>query len=82
MRFTVFNQYAKGLVHHDQKRGELQHTLERLKWSLWHGTLSKALGKIDDTELLIDNVEEAYPKFKQLAKAMEELRTYVRREAW
>jgi hypothetical protein len=78
MRLTVFNQYAKGLMHHDQQLGEeIQEKLERLKWSLWHGNLYKALYKIDDIESLIYNCEEAYPKFKQLAKAMEEFRTYI-----
>ncbi len=78
MRLTVLNQYAKGLVHHDQQLGEeIQEKLERLKWSLWHGNLYKALYKIDAIESLIYNCEEAYPKFKQLAKAVEEFRTYI-----
>jgi hypothetical protein len=83
MRLTVLKHYAKGLVHHDQELGEeIQHTLERLKWSLWHGTLSKALQKIDDIESrmlegLIYNFEDTYPKFKPLAKAVEEFRTYI-----
>lgn len=33
--------------------------------------------KIDDIESLIYNFEEEYPKFKQLAKAVEEFRIYI-----
>jgi hypothetical protein len=78
MRLTVLDQYAKGLVHCDAKLGEeIRHKLERLKWSLWHGNVYKALGKIDDIESLIYNFEESYPKFKQLAKVMEEFRIYI-----
>jgi hypothetical protein len=78
MRLTVLDQYAKGLVHHDQQLGEeIRDKLERLKWALWHGNLYKALYKIDDIESLIYNFEETYPKFKPLRKAVEEFRTYI-----
>jgi hypothetical protein len=78
MRLTVLDQYAKGLVHCDQTLGEqMREKIERLKWSLWHGNLYKALYKIDDIESLIYNFEETYPKFKSLAKAVEEFRTYI-----
>jgi hypothetical protein len=56
---------------------EIRQKIERLKWSLWHGNLYKARYKIDDLELLIYNIEETYPKFKQLRKAVEEFCTYV-----
>ena len=80
MRLTVLGQYAKGLVHHDQHLGEeIQDKLERLKWSLWHGNLYKALHKIEDIDALIYNFEATYPKFKQLVKAVEEFRTYIDR---
>jgi hypothetical protein len=52
-----------------------------LKWSLWNGSLYKALYKIDDIESLIYNLEETYPKFKQLEKAVDEFRTYIRNNA-
>jgi hypothetical protein len=78
MRLTILDQYAKGLVHHDRELGEeVRHKLERLKWALWHGNVYKALYKIEDIESLIYNVEETYPKFKPLAKAVEEFRTYI-----
>jgi len=51
MKLTVLDQYGKGLVHCDAVLGEeIREKLERLKWSLWHGNLSKALYKIDDIE--------------------------------
>src|SRR5262245_28212791 len=66
------------LVHCDGVLGEeIREKIERLKWSLWHGNLYKALDKIDGLESLIDNFEETYPKFKQLLKAMEEFRTSI-----
>ena len=78
MKLTVLDQYGKGLVHCDPVLGEeIREKIERLKWSLWHGNLYKALYKIDDIESLIYNFEETYPKFKQLLKAVEEFRTYI-----
>src|SRR5438132_10938372 len=78
MKLTVLDQYAKGLVHCDAVLGEeIREKLERLKWSLWHGNLYKALYKIDNLESLIYNFEDTYPKFKQLLKAVEEFRTYI-----
>ena len=76
MRLTVLDQYGKGLVHCDAGLGaEIREKIERLKWSLWHGNLYKALYKIDDLESLIYNFEETYAKFKQLLKAVGEFRT-------
>ncbi len=46
-------------------------------WSLWYGNLYKLLGKIEDIDALIYNFEHTYPKFKPLAKAVEEFRTYI-----
>ena len=65
-------------MHDDQVLGEqIRDKIARLKWSLWHGNVYKALRKIDDIESLIDNFEESYPKFKQLVKAVDEFRTYI-----
>jgi hypothetical protein len=82
MKLTVLDQYAKGLVHCDQVLGEkIRQQIERLKWSLWHGNLYKALDKIEDIESLLYNFEETYPKFKPLLKAVEEFRTYIENNA-
>jgi hypothetical protein len=55
--------------------------IDRLKGSLWHGNVYKALYKIEDIEALIYNFEETYPKFKQLVKAVEEFHPYIRNNA-
>src|SRR6266436_6006462 len=48
MRLTVLDQYGTGLVHCDAVVGkEIQEKIARLKWSLWHGQVDKALGTID-----------------------------------
>src|SRR5262245_35986845 len=78
MKLTVLDQYARGLVPCDQMLSEqIRDKIERLKWSLWHGNLSKAFYKIDDLESLLYNFEETYPKLGQLLKAVEEFRTYI-----
>jgi hypothetical protein len=78
MRLTVLDQYGKGLVHCDAVLGkELQEKIKRLKWSLWHGQVDKALGKIDDLASSIALFQETYARFSQLVKALSELRTYI-----
>ena len=78
MKLTVWGQFGKGLVQCEVVLGEqIRDQIERLKWSLWHGNLYKALYKIEDIESLIYNFEETYPKFKPLLKAVEEFRTYI-----
>ena len=51
--------------------------IERLKWSLWHGQVDKALSKIDDLETSIEPFSETYARFPRLVKALSELRTYI-----
>jgi hypothetical protein len=56
---------------------EIGNKIERLKWSLWHGQVNKALGKIDDLETSIEPFSETYARFPRLVKALSELRTYI-----
>jgi hypothetical protein len=78
MKLTVLGQFGKGLVHCDAVLGEaIRDQIERLKWSLWHGQVDKALGKIDDLESAIEPFSETYARFNQLVKALAELRTYL-----
>ena len=78
MRLTVLDQYGKGLVHCDAVLGkEIREKIERLKWSLWHGQVDKALGKIDDLASSLALFKETYAKFNQVVKALSELRTYI-----
>jgi hypothetical protein len=78
MKLTVLGQYGKGLVQCEAVLGEqIQDQIERLKWSLWHGQVDKALGKIDVLETSIEPFSETYARFVQLVKALSALRTYI-----
>jgi len=78
MKLTVLGQYGKGLVQCEAVLGEaIRNQIERLKWSLWHGQVDKALGKIDDLEISIEPFHETYARFSRLVKALSELRTYI-----
>jgi len=78
MKLTVLGQYGKGLVLCETVLGEqIQDQIERLKWSLWHGQVDKALGKIDDLETSMAPFSETYARFPQLVKALSKLRTYI-----
>jgi hypothetical protein len=78
MKLTVLSQYGKGLVQCEAVLGEQkQDQIERLKWSLWHGQVDKALSKIDDLETSIEPFSESYARFPRLVKALSELRTYI-----
>src|SRR5215471_16432994 len=78
MKLTVLGQFGKGLVQCDAVLGEaIRDQIERLKWSLWHGQVDKALGKIDDLETSIEPFSETYARFPQLVKALSALRTYI-----
>jgi len=78
MRLTVLAQYGKGLVQCEAGLGEaIRDKIERLKWSLWHGQVDKALGKIDDLESAIAPFSETYARFPKLVKALSALRTYI-----
>src|SRR4029450_4476334 len=55
MKFTVLGQYGSGLVGGEAVLGEqIRDQIERLKWSLWHGHVDQALGKMDDVERSIE----------------------------
>ena len=54
----------------------IQDQIERLKWSLRHGQVDKALGKIDELESSIESFRETYARFPKLVKALSALRTY------
>jgi len=76
MKLTVLGQYGKGLVRCEAVLGEaICDQIERLKWSLWHGQVDKALGKIDDLETAIAPLNQTYAWFPRLVKALSELRT-------
>jgi hypothetical protein len=81
MKLTVLGQYGKGLVQCETALGEaICDQIERLKWSLWHGQVDKALGKIDELETSIEPFNETYARFPRLVKASSALRTYIVQE--
>src|SRR5205823_7246735 len=78
IKLTVLGQFGKGLVHCEAVLGEeIGNQIERLKWSLWHGQVDKALRKIDDLETSIEPFSETYARFPRLVKALSELGTYI-----
>ncbi len=78
MRITVLNQFAKGLIHSDQKVGhELEKHLESTKWYLWHGNVEKALDRIEDCYFISIDDEIKYRNKKKLIKHLEEFQTYI-----
>ena len=78
MKLTVLGQFGKSLVHCEAVLGEaIGNQIERLKWSLWHGQVDKALSKIDDLETSIAPFSETYARFPRLVKALSELRTSI-----
>jgi hypothetical protein len=78
MRVTVLNQFAKGLIHSDEKSGkELEKHLESTKWYLWHGNVKKALECIEDCYFTVIDDEIKYRNKKKLIKYVEEFQTYI-----
>jgi hypothetical protein len=79
MKLTVLRQYGKGLVLCEPVLGEaICDQIERLKWSLWHGQVDKALVKIDGLESSIELFSETYARYAGLVKTLSELRTYIK----
>src|SRR5215510_2685359 len=78
MKLTALEQYGKGLVQCEIALGEkIREKITRLKWSLWHGQVDKALGKIDDLASAIAPFNGTYARFNHLVKALSALRTYI-----
>ena len=78
MKLTGLGQYGKGLVPcHPVLGQEICDQIERLKWSLWHGQVDKALSKLNDLESAIEPFNATYARFPQLVKALSALRTYI-----
>jgi hypothetical protein len=77
MKLTVLGQYGKGLVQCEAELGEaICDQIERLKWSLWHGQVDKALGKMNDLQTSVEPFHQTYARYPQLVKALSELHTY------
>lgn len=87
MRITVMTQIAKGIIQEDVEAGisseSIQEKLKRLKWSLWHGNVFKALSKIedliDDAYVLTSDDYDREPNIEaeKLCSHLEEFQTYI-----
>lgn len=54
MRFTVLNQFAKGLLKSDHAVGQtLQGSATSAKWHLWHGSVESALERLDERYVVL-----------------------------
>ena len=88
MRLTVMQQTAKGLpltIQDEEEtytlRDPVIRSLERLKWSLWHGNVYKAFQKITDLAMDLDMAVTTTGDgtARKLLKAVEEFYTYIER---
>jgi hypothetical protein len=88
MRLTIMQQTAKGLpltIQDEEEtyplRDPVVRTLERLKWSLWHGHVDKAFQKIADLEMDLDVAVATTGDGtgRKLLRAVEEFHTYIER---
>jgi len=78
MRFTVLNQFAKGLVHANPEEGkEVIKNLESAKWYLWHGNVDQALERLEDCYMICDDEAIKYKNQKKMVKHLEEMTTYI-----
>jgi hypothetical protein len=79
MRITVLRQQIKELIvitpDHDleQPDGEL----ERLKWYLWHGNVFQPLQEIAHVQWELEDLDEAVPVSRKLAKNVAEFHSYI-----
>ncbi|WP_419901144.1 ISKra4 family transposase [Kiloniella sp.] len=68
MRFTVLNQFAKGMKKSDPKDGAMIFKdLESAKWYLWHGNVQESLEKIGECCDVCYDDELHYENRKKLA---------------
>lgn len=78
MRFTVLNQFAKGLVKSDSEEGkEVLKNLESAKWYLWHGNVKKSLERLEDCYMTCDDEEIKYNNQKKMVQHLGDMSTYI-----
>lgn len=78
MRLTVMRQVAKGLRSTDgpTTAKDVDRQLERIKWSLWHGHVFRALQTVEHLEIDLESFEETREQ-KKLLRALRELEQYL-----
>jgi hypothetical protein len=82
MRLTVMQQTAKGLpqtIHDEEEtytlRDPVVRSLERLKWSLWHGTARKLLKAVEEFHAYIDRNRAFIPNYGERYRYEERIST-------
>lgn len=79
MRFTVLNQFAKGLIKSDPKQGvDVKQYLKSAKWYLWHGNVVKGLDKLEECYCICTDEDLKYNNREKLVTHIEEIMTYVK----
>ncbi len=78
MRLTVLGQLTKSVRSPEELALviEMETTLARLKWYLWHGNLFRALQLVEDLEFDLDGLTES-PEQRKLVKAVHEFSSYI-----
>jgi hypothetical protein len=78
MRLTVLGQLTKSIRTPETAEfvTEIETTLERLKWYLWHGNVFRALQLVEDLEFDVDGLTES-PAQRKLEKAGHEFASYI-----
>jgi hypothetical protein len=79
MRITVLRQQLKELIAaaRDRDLEKLDDELERVKWYLWHGNVFRALQVIEQVQWELEDLDEAVPASRKLAKSVAEFHTYI-----
>ena len=77
MRVTVLEQYARGVVHHDEAAGQhLLDSLESIKWLLWHGNQHRTKEAIEIFEDETDGLEVDYQNLRKFVRTAHEFAVY------
>jgi hypothetical protein len=79
MRITVLRQQLKELIataaDHDLAKQDDE--LERVKWYLWHGNVFRALQVVEQVQWELEDLDEAVPASRKLARTVTEFHTYI-----
>jgi hypothetical protein len=79
MRIIVLRQQLKELiaVAPDHDLAKLDDELERIKWYLWHGNVIRRQQVIEHVLWELEDLDEAVPASRKLAKTVAEFHTYI-----
>lgn len=80
MRITVMKQMAKGLPGARLSQ-DMEANLERVKWSLWHGNVFKALQVLGDIQMDLETVDHGSTAPSKLDQTVDEFITYITRNS-